>query len=271
MNEKYIEELNKKFLQLKQEITHLLSEVNRSGHSHLQNYIFFAHKPVFSFTEAILILCEKETSNTAKVLLRTLFEAHINIIYHQISESEKRLAFSAKRMFDERIAILNEILSLVKKYSNLKSQDETKLFNDTYLLKALADQDKHRQAILRANPNLSGTRHLQDKAKLCEEGEVKNSEPGSFERMYSLIYRQLSPVAHLNIEGLQEFVGQDEYGKIFFHDGNNGDFIATQSVEISIAFSKDLYDNKILTGEQVTIIQETEKFIAQANIQFQES
>ena len=87
--------------------------------------------------------------------------------------------------------------------------------------------------------------------------------------MYSLIYRQLSPVAHLNIEGLQEFVGQDKYGKIFFHDGGNGDFIATQAVEISIAFSKDLYDNKILTGEQITIIQEIEKLISKANIQFQ--
>src|SRR3989344_3936936 len=265
MNEKYIKELNKKFLQLKQEITHLLSAVNRSGHSHLQNYIFFAHKPVFSFTEAILILCEKEKSNAAKVLLRTLFEAHIDIIYHQINESEQRLAFSAKRMFDERITILNEILNLIKKYPNLESQDETKLFNDKYLAKALADQNKHRQAILRANPNLSGTKHLQDKAKLCEEGEVKNSEPGSFERMYSLIYRQLSPVAHLNIEGLQTFIEQDEYGKIFFHEGDNCDFIAAEGVKISVAFSKDLYDNRILTGEQVKVIQETEKLISQAN------
>lgn len=270
MDNKYAEELNKKFLQLKQEITHLLSAVNRSGHNYLQNYIFFAHKPIFSFTEATLILCGNKKFNAAKVLLRTLFEAHIDIIYHQIKDSEQRLAFSAKRMFDERITILNKIVNLIKKYPNLESQDETKLFNSKYLAKALADQDKHRQAILRANPNLSGTKHLQEKAKLCEEGEVKNSEPGSFERMYSLIYKQLSPVAHLNIEGLQSFIGQDEYGKIFFHEGGNGDFIATQAVDISVAFSKDLYDNRILTGEQIIIIQETEKFISQANIQFQE-
>lgn len=270
MSENYIEELNKKFLQLKEEITRLLSDANRSGYSHLQNYIFFAHKPVFSFTEAILILCKNEKSNAAKVLLRALFEAHIDIIYHQIKDSEQRLSFSAKRMFDERITILNEIVSLIKRYPNLESQDETKLFNSTYLTKALTDQDTHRQAILRANQNLSGTKHLQEKAKLCEEGQVKNSEPGSFERMYSLIYRQLSPVAHLNIEGLQEFIGQDKYGKIFFHDGGNGDFIATQAVEISVAFSKDLYDNKILTGDQISIIQEIENFIKQANIQFKE-
>lgn len=65
-------------------------------------------------------------------------------------------------------------------------------------------------------------------------------------------------------------MGQDKYGKIFFHEGGNGDFIATQAVEISIAFSKDLYDNKILSGEQIKIIQETENLISQADIQFQE-
>ncbi len=270
MSAEYIEELDKRFSQLKEEITSLLSNADRSRYSHLQNYIFFAHKPVFSFAESILILCQNKKSNAAKVLLRALFEAHIDIIYHQVNDHEQRLAFSAKRMFDERITILNEIQNLIKSYPNLEVQDETKLFNNKYLTKALADQDTHRQAILRANPNLTGTKHLQEKAKLCEEGQVKNAEPGSFERMYSLIYRQLSPVAHLNIEGLQEFVGQDKYGKIFFHEGGNGDFIATQAVEISVAFSKDLYDNNILTSKQIDIIQETESFISQANIQFQE-
>ena len=65
MLEKYIEELNKKFLQLKEEITHLLSDANRGKYTHLQNYIFFAYKPIFSFTEAILILCENKKSNAA--------------------------------------------------------------------------------------------------------------------------------------------------------------------------------------------------------------
>lgn len=269
MNDKYIDGLSIIFLQLEKEITYLLSSTNRNLHSHLQNYIFFSHKPIFSFTQAILILCKNKKTNAAKVLLRTLFEAHIDIIYHQIKDSDKRLAFSAKRMFDERITILNEIVSLLEKYPNLESQDETNLFNNTYLSKALTDQEVHRQAILRANQNLNGTKHLQDKAKLCEDGEVKNSEPGNFERMYSLIYRQLSPVAHLNIEGLQAFVGEDEYGKIFFHDGDSWDFIATQAVEIAIAFSKDLYDNKILTGDHLKIIYEIEDFILQSNNKFQ--
>src|SRR3990167_4303013 len=167
MNNKYTEELNKKFLQLKQEITHLLSCVNRSGHSHLQNYVYFAHHPIFSFTEAILILCENKKSNAAKVLLRTLFEAHIDIIYHQLGNSEQRLAFSTKRMFDERITVLEEILCLIKKYPNLESNNPKQLFNKQYLNEIIIDQNKHKEAILRANPNLTGTKHLQEKCRLC--------------------------------------------------------------------------------------------------------
>ena len=119
-------------------------------------------------------------------------------------------------MFDERIKMLNAISSLIKKYPNLESRDETNLFNSKYLAKALADQDKHKQAILEDSPNLKGTKHLQDKAKLCEKAKLRIQSQVASERMYSLIYRQLSPVVHLNIEGLQEFIGQDEYGKYSF-------------------------------------------------------
>ncbi|MEK7133453.1 MAG: DUF5677 domain-containing protein [Patescibacteria group bacterium] len=263
MKDIYFQKLKDAFLKLKSEIVELLRTSDKGKYTHLQNYIYFAHHPIFSFTEAILILCENKKSHAAKVLLRTLFEAHIDIIYHQVKDSEKRLAFSSKRMFDERIIVLKEILDLIKKYPNLESNDSTQLFNKGYLNKAITDQTKHKEAILRANPDLTGTKHLREKARLCEEGDVTNAEPGSFERMYSLIYRQLSPVAHLNIDGLQAFIGQDRYGEIFFHDGGDEDFIATQAVDISLAFSKDLYDNKVIVGEQVVMIKEVEKLISQ--------
>ena len=250
MEDTHLQKLKGAFLRLRSEIVELLRASDKSKYTHLQNYIYYAHHPIFSFTEAILILCEKKKSHAAKVLLRTLFEAHIDIIYHQVKDSEKRLAFSSKRMFDERITVLREILDLIKRYPNLESHDTTQLFNKEYLNKAIADQTIHKEAILRANPNLTGTKHLQEKARLCEEGEVKNAEPGSFERMYSLIYRQLSPVAHLNIDGLQAFIGQDKYGEIFFHDGDDEDFIAAQAMDISLAFSKDLYDNKVIICQQ---------------------
>src|SRR3989344_1515544 len=265
MEKQHFSKLKDGFYKLKYEITQLLSGADKSAYTHLQNYVYFAHHPIFSFTEAILILCGNKKSNAAKVLLRTLFEAHIDIIYHQLGNSEQRLAFSTKRMFDERITVLEEILCLIKKYPNLESNNPKQLFNKQYLNEIIIDQNKHKEAILRANPNLTGTKHLQEKCRLCEEGKVKNAEKGSFERMYSLIYRYLSPVAHLNIEGLQAFVGQDESKKIFFHDGDDEDFIAAQAVEISVAFSKDLYDNKIIIGDQIAAIKEVELLIFQMN------
>lgn len=269
MHSNYIGRLKKHFLKLQKETSDLISAVDRSEYSHLQNYIFFAHKPIFSFTEAILILCKNKKSNAATVLLRTLLEVHINVIYHQIKDPEQRLAFSAKEVFDKRIVALKELLSIIKKYPNLESQDGAKFLNGKYLAKILVDQDEHRQAILRANPNLRGTSNFQEKARLCEEGMVKNSEPGSFELIYSLVYRPLSSFVHLNIEGLGAFMGQDEDGKVFFHEGDDEGLIASQAVGISIAFSKDLYDNEILVGEQIAIIQEIERFISQADAQSQ--
>jgi len=268
MEDIYFQKLKESFLKLKREITELLNNSKDSTYSHLQNYIYFAHHPIFSFTEAILILCENRKSNAAKVLLRTLFEAHIDTIYHQVKDSEQRLAFSAKTMFEGRIIMLQEISKLIEKYPNLESSDANQIFNIGNLKKAIVDQTEHKEAILRANPGLTGTKHLQVKSRLCEEEKVKNAESGSFERMYSLIYRQLSPVAHLNIDGLQSFVGQDKYGKIFFHDGDDEDFIATQAVDISVAFIKDLYDNKVIVSEPLAMIKEIEALISKVDSKF---
>ena len=50
-------------------------------------------------------------------------------------------------------------------------------------------------------------------------------------------------------EGLQEFMGQDDSGKVFFSDEDKSDFITGQAVGICLAFIRDLYDNGILEGE----------------------
>ncbi len=258
--------LKQKFLPLTLELTELLIATDREGFSHLQNYIYFAHRAIFNFTESILFLCENGKPNVAKVLLRSLFEVHIDVIYHQLGDSEMKLAFSTHRMFKERLAPLEEILKLIEVCPNLESKDPAELFNKEYLNKAIAHQKRGMDAVGRGNPNLTGTKHLNMKAALCDEGPVKNAEQGHFRRMYSLIYRYLSPFAHLNIEGLQAFVGQDEMGNVYFHDGDDMDFVAVEAVSLAIAFIKDLYDNKILFGDQLGMIKEIEEFIIQKNI-----
>jgi hypothetical protein len=257
---KNLEKLKDEFFNLKTEINDLFGLEDRSGYSYLQNYIYYAHYPIFSFTESVIILIDKGKSHVANVLLRTLFEAHIDVIYHQLGDSKERLALSARRIFDERIIALREIEKLIKDNPNLISADVTSLFNKTHLEGAIKDQEAHRTEILNGNPNLQKIKkvHLSEKARLCDEGQVKGAEKGHFGRMYSLIYRQLSPVAHLNVEGLQNFVEQDQSGKQFFSDGDEGDFIIGQAVEICLAFTKDLFDTGVLGGDYIDRIKEIE-------------
>jgi hypothetical protein len=253
------------FTKLKAEILDFLSDIDRSKYTYIQNYIYFAHYPIFSFTESVIILCDKGKPKVAKVLLRTLFEVHIDVIYHQLGNSKQRLALSARRVFDERVTVLREILSLTEKYQNLESQDPSNLFSRSYLKDAIALQEERRDSVVRGNPGLERVRkvYLKEKAEACDDGSVKNAENGHFGRMYSLIYRQLSPVSHLNGEGLEEFMGEDAEGKIIFSDEDSGDFIVGQAIGICIAFTKDLYDNSLLSGPPLELIEKIEKKLEQ--------
>jgi len=86
--------------------------------------------------------------------------------------------------------------------------------------------EETRQAIIRGS-NLRENEEdlkLKEKAERCDRGKVKNADPGHFERMYYVIYTLLSPSVHLNIEGLDVFVSQNELGKYSFNDGDDGNF-----------------------------------------------
>ena len=90
--------------------------------SHLQNYLFFTVAPVFNYTEAIIILSEAGKFNAAQMLLRSLFETHINIHYYSNGDIEKKLAIAAKSQFDWRRTVVNSFIDLIAKYKNLESK-----------------------------------------------------------------------------------------------------------------------------------------------------
>ncbi len=256
-------EIKEEFLRLKNWIYSNLECVDRSKYSYIQNYIYFAHYPIFSFAESVIMLCEKGKPKVAKVLLRTLFEVHIDVIYHQLGNKNQRLALSARRVFDERITILREIIDLIKKCPNLESQDPKNLFSKKYLTEAIFEQEERRDAVVKGNPSMEKIKkvHLFEKAKACDDEQLQNTEPGHFGKMYSLIYRQLSPVSHLNGEGLDEFMEEGENGKIVFTDADSGEFLASQAIKICIAFAKDLYGNQLLTEERTDSLVNLEQML----------
>jgi hypothetical protein len=260
--------LKEEFLKLKSEISSLIEKVGIKEKSYLQNYLYFFHFPLFSFTESVIILCESGKTHVATVLLRSLFEAHVNIVYHQVVDSKRTLALSAKAGFDGKVKNVQELKGLIRKYSNLKSSNPKDLFSDEWLKNAEEWAIKERDAILKGN-NLRSTDKeldLKSKAIKCDElfqsaDENKSVDKGHFERMYHVIFRQLSTTSHLNVEGMQTFISQDDSGKYLFNDGEKSHFIAAQAVEICTAYVRDLYDNKILEGEMPRTVNQIENLL----------
>ena len=257
--------IKEEFLKLKSEICLHIDKVDTSKNSHLQNYLYFVNYPLFSFTESVIILCENNQCHSAKVLLRSLFEAHINIIYHQLDDSERRLALSAGAWIHTKIKGIKEIEELIKRHPNLESMDPANLYSKKWLKEAKEWAEIQRKAILKGN-NLKISDQdldLKSKALKCDDGAIKNADNGHFERMYTVIYRQLSPPSHLKVEGIQTFVNKGETGEYVFDNGTDGIFLVSQAIEICTAFVKDLYEVGVIKGNITDTVQRLEALIKQ--------
>lgn len=263
-----IQTLKLNFVDLKNEITALISKVDTTKTTHLQNYLYFVFYPLFSVAESIIILCENGKNLPAKILLRSLFETHINVIYYQIKNSEYKLALSVKQGFEDKIKNISEIESLIKIYPDLESSNPSELFSKSWLKDAKQWAEKQRKAVIRGNDLRENDKepNLKQKAILCDKAYLKNIERGHFERMYQVIYRQLSSTLHLSVEGVQMFVDQDNTGKYIFHDGDKGEFLVAEAISICLAFTKDLYECGVLKGQKVDKIMVLENLISEQNL-----
>lgn len=228
--------------------------LERKSDTKIQNYLFIMYGPFVNYTESIILLCEKGKLNAASVILRSLVEAHINIIYMQIGDKKKHLAEAAFEGFRQKVSVCDNFLKLLEKYPDLQSQDDTSLYNIDRLnhMKKFAMQG--RDSILELNDidlKYQDKRYkvdLLEKARMCDSSGVAGTKLGYFEDLYTLKYRYLSPVAHLNIEGLQHFV-EGEGDEMVYKDGNQKDMIQGEAIGLYAALVKDLYEEGVITGD----------------------
>ncbi|MEK7463972.1 MAG: DUF5677 domain-containing protein [Patescibacteria group bacterium] len=232
------------------EKTKPLIHKNTDSYNYLQNYLYFMHYLLFSFTESIIILYRENKFHAASVLLRSVVEGHINIVYHQLGDTNKKLALSAKESADSRLTVINKLGELIRKYSNLESQDPRALLSKKYLEDIRQDVNKQRQGILNGNDIAEKDKalNMEEKARKCDE-ENKNIEKGHFERMYTVIYRYLSPVAHLNIESINTIIRTDGNKAYKFDEGTIGKTCVVDAIGICVAYIKDLYENNLIEGK----------------------
>lgn len=247
------------------EQTKPLLHKNTGSYSYIQNYLYFMHYLLFSFTESIILLYKENKFHAASVLLRSLVEGHINIVYHQLGDTNKKLALSAKESADSRLTVINKLSELIHKYPNLESQDPSALLSKKYLEDIKNDVTNQRQGILRGNSIAEKDKALDLEAKAIKcDGENENIEKGHFERMYTVIYRYLSPVAHLNIEALNVVVTKSNQGNYDFNEGDGGKTYVVDAVGICVAYIKDLYENKVIEGKVPDAVLSLEQKLTEA-------
>jgi hypothetical protein len=245
-----LKEKNKKvsllFSELTESIKLKLTE-SRKERTYRQNYLFLIINPAFNYTEAIISLCKNGSYNAAHVLLRSLFELHLNCQYYMFGDSEKKLALAAKRQFDWRANVIREVKIMIENYPNLKSSTKGSLYHPDYLDSKQEEISNILESIIKMNrlDNKDKDPKLIEKAKECDK-QSEVPEPGYFENMYHLVYRQLSPYVHLDIQGVEFFHEENNKGEIISIDKNSEDILISQSVGISIALIKDLHDEEII-------------------------
>lgn len=262
-SENEIDSIINDFLALVARIKPIINR-NTSSYNYLQNYLYFMHYLLFSFAESIIILYKENKFHAASVLLRSMVEGHINVVYHQLGDTNKKLALSVKESADSRLTVVNKLKELICKYPNLESQDPSSLFNKKYLEDIKNEVTNQRQGILNGRNNITEkdkALDLEAKAIKCDQ-ENKGIERGHFERMYTIMYRYLSPIAHLNFEGINTIAFADNNGNYVFNEGNSGKECVTTAIGICVAYIKDLYENNVISGDIPSEISLLEKKLA---------
>jgi hypothetical protein len=233
----------------------------KSDKNYLQNYLTFQYFPFFDYTETIIILYKERKFNPALILLRSLVEGHIRIVYYQTGDWKKKLAIAAKGEFDTKLATIKGLLDLIKDYPNLASVDKSDLKNIDRLQELKAQTEATRSSIIRSNSlddNDKDIRSLEDMAKECDKVKLENAVPGHFQQMYNLEYRYLSPIAHLNMEGLESLIEIDAINNFVLSEFVKPEIILSESIGLCLALSKDLYDNKVIESEIPELIAQIE-------------
>jgi len=228
----------------------LQTKVNSDKHSHLQNFLLFSFIPIHNYSEAILTLCKNSRPHASNVLLRSIFEAYMNIMYVKSTDTEKRLALFAKGSFKGREKLLKRFTELSILYPHLK--DKYAILEKDNLISHKEFVDKHIQAIDLGNDLNEDDNYeeqLLERIKQIDK-EAPKDKAGMNEFNYRTMYSLLSQYTHLSPWGLELFIKQGSKSIIYtLGQDVGGDEIIGQTYLFYFELLLGLYENKVLSGE----------------------
>jgi len=218
---------------------------------HLPSFLLFNHIAIHNYSEAIYLLCKDARPHAAYVLLRSIFEASTNLEYIKCGDSERKLALFAKKGFIERKKIANGFDQFINKYP--KRKKSLSILEEKIINKMKQFSEDHIKGIDGANKLNRDEKYLDiyERSREIDRNALDSEEVGNNELYYHLVYRYLSPYAHLNSYGLEMFVDSGTNGRIKFILGKSKDIsvIVTQTHLYYFASLIGLFEKKIIDGE----------------------
>src|SRR5680860_245449 len=186
------------------------SQIGAYSKSYKKNFIFFTFVVIHNYSEAIYILCKNSRPHASYVLLRSIFEAYVNMLYFTNTNSNLPLAKYVILDFKERIKTLNNFKEFIKKYPSWK--DKYEITNLSNLDNLISKQNKNIEAVKKGNKFYRTTKIeklLRERAKAYDQ---KTRNKGELEFNYILIYKYFSLFTHLTPTGIEHFL-KKERGK----------------------------------------------------------
>lgn len=188
-----------------------LFEVDKGNYK--RQFIAFHFGAIHNYSEAIYTLCADSRPHAATVILRSIFEGFLNMIYFVNTNSNLKIAKYAIEDAEDRLKVLKQFKNFVDKYP--KWEDKYSMTDIANLDRLIIITENNLNALKRGNKLYKSTkikRKLRDKAEAYDR---KINKDGEWEYNYLLFYKFSSSYAHLSLSGMENFVHEGVENSIF--------------------------------------------------------
>lgn len=166
--------------------------------------VLMCYAVTHNYTEALVSLCRNKKVEAASVLLRSVFESSVKTQYVLEGQGPRRrfALFAAGSAINKR-RVAYGLLDFLKRRPELEGTDE---LLSRPLLEALIEKQ---DADLKIVADKFGDTEL---PTLLEMARALDGEAANWEYTYHVMYRHLSPYAHLDAEGIDHFINKSSAG-----------------------------------------------------------
>lgn len=178
-----------------------------------REFIIFHFGAIHNYSDSIYILCKNSKPHSAIVLLRSILEAFINMVYFVNTNSNLKIAKYAIDDLKNNGRTLKQFKNFIAKYPTYKNKYS--MTTESNIDSLIIKNQNLVQAFEAGNKFYRSTKIEPDLRKRAEAYDKKVNKPGELELDYLLVYKYFCSFAHISVSGLNNFVKETSSGLKF--------------------------------------------------------